>query len=74
MDQKTRYRWVFQLANKEGPTVAVAIKGFFQGLFNRYGRYPSEFHYDGGDISEDLVEWLASVGTNFTTFSPYIHE
>ncbi|KAK2067985.1 hypothetical protein P8C59_001684 [Phyllachora maydis] len=41
VDRKSRYRWVFNLPNKSGPIVANAIKGFFRGLRNGFGRYLS---------------------------------
>ncbi|KAK2074402.1 hypothetical protein P8C59_008610 [Phyllachora maydis] len=47
VDRKSRYRWVFNLPNKLGPIVANAIKGFFRGLRNGFGRYPTKFHFDG---------------------------
>ncbi|KAK2074102.1 hypothetical protein P8C59_008333 [Phyllachora maydis] len=47
VNRKSRYRWVFNLPNKSGPIVANAIKGFFRGLRNRFGRYPTKFHFDG---------------------------
>ncbi|KAK2070876.1 hypothetical protein P8C59_005338 [Phyllachora maydis] len=47
VDRKSRYRWVFNLPNKSGPIVANAIKGFFRGLRNGFGRYPTKFHFDG---------------------------
>ncbi|KAK2067454.1 hypothetical protein P8C59_001194 [Phyllachora maydis] len=43
---KSRYRWVFNLPNKSGPIVANAIKGFFRGLRNGFGRYPTKFHFN----------------------------
>ncbi|KAK2069969.1 hypothetical protein P8C59_004508 [Phyllachora maydis] len=60
VDRKSRYRWVFNLPNKSGPIVANAIKGFFRGLRNRFGRYPTKFHFDGGtEITDLLTTWLA---------------
>ncbi|KAK2069402.1 hypothetical protein P8C59_003987 [Phyllachora maydis] len=47
VNRKSRYRWVFNLPNKSGPIVANAIKGFFRGLRNGFGRYPTKFHFDG---------------------------
>ncbi|KAK2069088.1 hypothetical protein P8C59_003695 [Phyllachora maydis] len=47
VNRKSRYRWVFNLPNKSGPIVANAIKGFFKGLRNGFGRYPTKFHFDG---------------------------
>ncbi|KAK2066923.1 hypothetical protein P8C59_000701 [Phyllachora maydis] len=49
VNRKSRYRWVFNLPNKSGPIVANAIKGFFRGLRNGFGRYPTKFHFDGED-------------------------
>ncbi|KAK2071814.1 hypothetical protein P8C59_006209 [Phyllachora maydis] len=72
---KSRYRWVFNLPNKLGPIVANAIKGFFRGLRNGFGRYPTKFHFDGGtEITDLLTTWLAKRGIKFKTSAPYIHE
>ncbi|KAK2070870.1 hypothetical protein P8C59_005332 [Phyllachora maydis] len=46
VNRKSRYRWVFNLPNKSGPIVANAIKGFFRGLRNGFGRYPTKFYFD----------------------------
>ncbi|KAK2070775.1 hypothetical protein P8C59_005244 [Phyllachora maydis] len=75
VDRKSRYRWVFNLPNKSGPIVANAIKGFFRGLRNRFGRYPTKFHFNGGtEITDLLTTWLAKRGIKFSTSAPYIHE
>ncbi|KAK2066205.1 hypothetical protein P8C59_000040 [Phyllachora maydis] len=75
VDRKSRYRWVFNLPNKSGPIVANAIKGFFRGLRNGFGRYPTKFHFDGGTkITDLLTTWLAKRGIKFSTSAPYIHE
>ncbi|KAK2070593.1 hypothetical protein P8C59_005077 [Phyllachora maydis] len=75
VNRKSRYRWVFNLPNKSGPIVANAIKGFFRGLRNGFGRYPTKFHFDGGtDITDLLTTWLAKRGIKFSTSAPYIHE
>ncbi|KAK2067988.1 hypothetical protein P8C59_001687 [Phyllachora maydis] len=75
VDRKSRYRWVFNLPNKSGPIVVNAIKGFFRGLRNRFGRYPTKFHFDGGtEITDLLTTWLAKRGIKFSTSAPYIHE
>ncbi|KAK2067671.1 hypothetical protein P8C59_001385 [Phyllachora maydis] len=75
VDCKSRYRWVFNLPNKSGPIVANAIKGFFRGLRNGFGRYPTKFHFDGGtEITDLLTTWLAKRGIKFSTSAPYIHE
>ncbi|KAK2067677.1 hypothetical protein P8C59_001391 [Phyllachora maydis] len=72
---KSRYRWVFNLPNKSGPIVANAIKGFFRGLRNGFGRYSTKFHFDGGtEITDLLTTWLAKRGIKFSTSAPYIHE
>ncbi|KAK2067491.1 hypothetical protein P8C59_001229 [Phyllachora maydis] len=55
VDRKSRYRWVFNLPNKSGPIVANAIKGFFRGLRNGFGRYPTKFHFNGGTEITDLL-------------------
>ncbi|KAK2069696.1 hypothetical protein P8C59_004250 [Phyllachora maydis] len=75
VDRKSRYRWVFNLPNKSGPIVANAIQGFFRGLRNRFGRYPTKFHFDRGTkITDLLTTWLAKRGIKFSTSAPYIHE
>ncbi|KAK2066925.1 hypothetical protein P8C59_000703 [Phyllachora maydis] len=75
VDRKSRYRWVFNLPNKSGPIVANAIKGFFRGLRNGFGRYPTKFHFDRGtEITDLLTTWLAKRGIQFSTSAPYIHE
>ncbi|KAK2068923.1 hypothetical protein P8C59_003537 [Phyllachora maydis] len=75
VDRKSRYRWVFNLPNKSGPIVANAIKGFFRGLRNGFGRYPTKFHFDGGtEITDLLTTWLAKRGIKFSTSAYYIHE
>ncbi|KAK2067679.1 hypothetical protein P8C59_001393 [Phyllachora maydis] len=57
------------------PIVANAIKGFFRGLRNGFGRYPTKFHFDGGtEITDLLTTWLAKRGIKFSTSTPYIHE
>ncbi|KAK2074728.1 hypothetical protein P8C59_008912 [Phyllachora maydis] len=75
VNRKSRYRWVFNLPNKSGPIVANAIKGFFRGLRNGFGRYPTKFHFNGGTkITDLLTTWLAKRGIKFSTSTPYIHE
>ncbi|KAK2074441.1 hypothetical protein P8C59_008648 [Phyllachora maydis] len=75
VDRKSRYRWVFNLPNKSGPIVANAIKGFFRGLRNGFGRYPTKFHFDGGtEITDLLTTWLAKRGIKFSNSAPYIYE
>ncbi|KAK2067963.1 hypothetical protein P8C59_001662 [Phyllachora maydis] len=75
VDRKSRYRWVFNLPNKSGPIVANAIKGFFRGLRNGFGRYPTKFHFDGGtEITDLLTTRLAKRGIKFSTSAPYIYE
>ncbi|KAK2068172.1 hypothetical protein P8C59_002829 [Phyllachora maydis] len=75
VNRKSRYRWVFNLPNKSGPIVANAIKGFFRGLRNGFGRYPTKFHFDGGtEITDLLTTWLAKRGIKFSTSAPYIHK
>ncbi|KAK2072112.1 hypothetical protein P8C59_006488 [Phyllachora maydis] len=75
VDRKSRYRWVFNLPNKSGPIVANAIKGFLRGLRNRFGKYPTKFHFDGGtEITNLLTTWLAKRGIKFSTSAPYIHK
>ncbi|KAK2068828.1 hypothetical protein P8C59_003444 [Phyllachora maydis] len=75
VNRKSRYRWVFNLPNKSGPIVANAIKGFFRGLRNGFGRYPTKFYFNGGtEITDLLTTWLAKRGIKFSTSAPYIHE
>ncbi|KAK2075474.1 hypothetical protein P8C59_009600 [Phyllachora maydis] len=75
VDRKSRYRWVFNLPNKSGLIVANAIKGFFRGLRNGFGRYPTKFYFDRGtEITDLLTTWLAKRGIKFSTSAPYIHE
>ncbi|KAK2074428.1 hypothetical protein P8C59_008636 [Phyllachora maydis] len=75
VDRKSRYRWVFNLPNKSGLIVANAIKGFFRGLRNGFGRYPTKFHFNGGtEITDLLTTWLAKRGIKFSTSAPYIHK
>ncbi|KAK2070709.1 hypothetical protein P8C59_005184 [Phyllachora maydis] len=75
VNRKSRYRWVFNLPNKSGFIVANAIKGFFRGLRNGFGRYPTKFHFDGGtEITDLLTTWLAKRGIKFSTSAPYIHK
>ncbi|KAK2072095.1 hypothetical protein P8C59_006471 [Phyllachora maydis] len=58
-----------------GPIVANAIKGFFRGLRNGFGRYPTKFHFnEGTEITDLLTTWLAKRGIKFSTSAPYIHE
>ncbi|KAK2066758.1 hypothetical protein P8C59_000547 [Phyllachora maydis] len=57
------------------PIVANTIKGFFRGLRNGFGRYPTKFHFDGGtEITDLLTTWLAKRGIKFSTSAPYIYE
>ncbi|KAK2074642.1 hypothetical protein P8C59_008836 [Phyllachora maydis] len=75
VDRKSRYRWVFNLPNKSGPIVANAIKGFFRGLRNGFGRYLAKFHFDRGtEITDLLTTWLIKRGIKFSTSAPYIYE
>ncbi|KAK2075404.1 hypothetical protein P8C59_009533 [Phyllachora maydis] len=75
VNRKSRYRWVFNLPDKSGPIVANAIKGFFRGLRNGFGRYATKFHFDGGtEITDLLTTWLAKRGIKFSTSAPYIYE
>ncbi|KAK2067437.1 hypothetical protein P8C59_001177 [Phyllachora maydis] len=75
VNRKSRYRWVFNLPNKSGPIVANAIEGFFRGLRNGFGKYPTKFHFDRGtEITDLLTTWLAKRGIKFSTSAPYIYE
>ncbi|KAK2069127.1 hypothetical protein P8C59_003732 [Phyllachora maydis] len=57
------------------PIVANAIKGFFRGLRNGFGRYPTKFHFNRGtEITDLLTTWLAKRGIKFSTSAPYIYE
>ncbi|KAK2070670.1 hypothetical protein P8C59_005147 [Phyllachora maydis] len=52
-----------------------AIKGFFRGLRNGFGRYPTKFHFNRGtEITDLLTTWLAKRGIKFSTSAPYIHK
>jgi Reverse transcriptase (RNA-dependent DNA polymerase)./Integrase core domain. len=74
VDRKSRFRWVLLLPNKKGPTVSVAIKGFFRALKSRYGRYPRRFFFDGGkEVNTEIQDWLQRKGTSFGTSNPYNH-
>ncbi|KAK2069300.1 hypothetical protein P8C59_003892 [Phyllachora maydis] len=70
VDRKSRYRWVFNLPNKSGPIVANAIKGFFRGLRNGFGRYPTKFHFDG----VELVNSTAITNKETTPFQALFDE
>ncbi|KAK2069072.1 hypothetical protein P8C59_003679 [Phyllachora maydis] len=74
VDRKSRYRWVFNLPNKSGPIVANAIKGFFRGLRNGFGRYPTKFHFDGEgelvDLDLDLEGAVSPDPSNLNTEKP----
>ncbi|KAK2075467.1 hypothetical protein P8C59_009593 [Phyllachora maydis] len=60
---------------KEPNIVANAIKGFFRGLRNGFGRYPTKFHFDGGtEITDLLTTWLAKRGIKLSTSAPYIYK
>ncbi|KAK2072227.1 hypothetical protein P8C59_006598 [Phyllachora maydis] len=75
VNRKSRYRWVFNLPNKSGPIVANAIKGFFRGLRNGFGRYPTKFYFNKGtEITDLLTTWLAKRGIKFSTSAPYIYK
>ncbi|KAK2074248.1 hypothetical protein P8C59_008469 [Phyllachora maydis] len=66
VDRKSRYRWVFNLPNKSGPIVANAIKGFFRGLRNGFGRYPTKFHFNGAS-NKAIYKLLLKYGYNPST-------
>ncbi|KAK2068016.1 hypothetical protein P8C59_002690 [Phyllachora maydis] len=71
VNRKSRYRWAFNLPNKSGPIVANAIKGFFRGLKNGFGRYPTKFHFDRGtEITDLLTTWLAKGVLNLALLPP----
>ena len=75
IDRKTRYRWVFLLINKAGPTIFSVVKSFFKRLKNQYNCYPKRLFFDGGkEINSDLENWLTVKGIDFVTSSPYVHE
>ncbi|KAK2068938.1 hypothetical protein P8C59_003552 [Phyllachora maydis] len=73
VNRKSRYRWVFNLPNKSGPIVANTIKGFFRGLRNGFGRYPTKFHFDGEAIVE-LVNSIAITNKETTPFQALFNE
>ncbi|KAK2074645.1 hypothetical protein P8C59_008839 [Phyllachora maydis] len=74
VNRKSRYRWVFNLPNKSGPIVANAIKGFFRGLRNGFGRYPTKFHFNGEgelvDLDLDLEGAISPDPSNLNTKKP----
>ncbi|KAK2067173.1 hypothetical protein P8C59_000932 [Phyllachora maydis] len=70
VNRKSRYRWVFNLPNKSGPIVAKAIKGFFRGLRNGFGRYPTKFHFD----RVELVNSTAITNKETTPFQALFDE
>ena len=76
VDQKSRYRWLILLKSREATEVVPAIQGLFRQLKNQYGRYPIEFHYDGGTeaCNKLLGTWAVRKGVRFTTSNPYTHE
>ena len=76
MEWKSRYRWVLLLKSCEGPEVTAAVQGLFKRLKNRYGRYPTEFHYNGGiEACNNLLgTWMNRKGVGFITSNPYTHE
>src|SRR6266699_4037036 len=63
------------LTNRQKPTVFNAIQGLFNGFKNRSYRYPTRFHFDGGnEINSLLQAWLQTIGTSFSTSAPYTYE
>src|SRR6266699_1180923 len=63
------------LSNRQGPTVFNAIQGLFNSFKNRSYRYPTQFHFDGGnEINSLLQAWLQTIGTSFSTSALYIHK
>src|SRR6266699_802991 len=63
------------LSNRQGPTVFNAIQGLFNSFKNRSYRYPTRFHFDGGnEINSLLQAWLQTIGTSFSTSALYTHE
>src|SRR6266699_6701187 len=63
------------LSNRQGPTVFNAIQGLFNSFKNRSYRYPTQFHFDGGnEINSLLQAWLQTIGTSFSTSALYTHE
>ncbi len=75
IDCKSRFKWVIFLSNRQGPTVFNVIQGLFNGFKNRSYRYPTRFHFDGGnEINSLLQAWLQTIGTSFSTSALYTHE
>ena len=76
VDRKSRFRWVILLRSKEAIEVFQAVKDLFKALKNRFGRYPLEFHFDGGlEAANALLKgYLARKGIKFSTSSPYTPE
>ncbi len=75
IDRKSRFRWMILLPNRQKPTVFNAIQGLFNGFKNCSYRYPTRFHFNGGnEINSLLQAWLQTIGTSFSTSAPYIYE
>ncbi len=75
IDRKLRFKWVIFLLNRQGPTVFNAIQSLFNGFKNRSYRYPTRFHFDGGnEINSLLQAWFQTIGTSFSTSAFYTYE
>src|SRR6266699_5119637 len=63
------------LPNRQRPTVFNIIQGLFNGFKNCSYRYSTQFHFDGGnEINSLLQAWLQTIGTSFNTSAPYTYE
>ena len=56
IDRKSRYRWLFLLKDKEGPTVFKVAKAFIKSLKTQFRRYPKRFHFNGGKEVNSLFQ------------------
>ncbi len=75
INRKLRFKWMILLSNRQKPTVFNAIQNLFNGFENRSYRYPTRFHFDGGnEINSLLQAWFQTIGTSFSTSAPYTYE
>src|SRR6266566_9626267 len=63
------------LPNRQRPIIFNIIQSLFNGFKNRSYRYPTQFHFDGSnEINSLLQAWLQTIGTSFNTSAPYTYE
>ncbi len=55
INYKSRFRWMTLFPNRQEPTVFNVIQGLFNGFKNRSYRYPTRFHFDGGNKINSLL-------------------